>query len=109
MPDNYTISVVVFQDGPWWVAQCLEYNIGTQAKSLPDLYYEVERTLVGRLTVAAELRVDPFESLPPAPKRYWTMFEHAKLHLSRDRLPFRMPASLASRVPVPELRIAELV
>ena len=32
------ISVVIFQDGNMWAAQCVEYDIGAQAESLEKLH-----------------------------------------------------------------------
>lgn len=37
-----TVRAVAFQSGDWWVAQCLEYAIATQARKLEDLPYEIE-------------------------------------------------------------------
>src|ERR1700733_3042517 len=70
-----TISVVLFQRDKWWIAQCLQYDIGAQAHSLPDVLYELERTLVGYLTVADELNIEPFVHLDPAPDFYWKKFQ----------------------------------
>jgi len=102
----YTISAVLFQRGEWWVAQCLEYDIATQAKSLPDLRYELERVLVGHMVVAARLGKRPFEDLPPAPRPDWEMFDRSDLVIKARRSPFRPPKGLRHRVPTPRLRIA---
>ena len=103
---EYKISVLAFQEGKWWVAQCLEYDIATQAKSLPDLYYELERTLVGHLVVSSELAMEPFAALKPAPPRYWEAFEKSKMHVKRERRHFKLP-KLSDLIPTPELRVAE--
>ena len=70
-----TISAVLFRDGDWWVAQCVEYDIATQAKKLDDIYYEIERVLVGHLVVANELNRKPFENIPPAPSEFFQAFQ----------------------------------
>jgi hypothetical protein len=101
---NYKLSAVLFQEADWWVAQCLEYDIATQAKTLQGLYYELERTLVGQIVASKEVGVVPFEKIPPAPQQFWEMFSKSKLRLEGDSMPFRMPSGVS--VPTPELRLA---
>ena len=107
MSPSYTIRVVVFQEGAWWVGRCLEYDIAAQAHTLPALYTEVERLLVGRLVVAHERGMPPFEGLPQAPPRFWQMFDQAPLGLQRKEWPLSVPPDVRARVPWPEVRIAE--
>jgi hypothetical protein len=106
MPAALTISVLAFQDGDSWSAQCLEYDIATQAATLPDLFYEVERTLMGHLAVAAKLGREPFAGLKPAPQRYWDMYENAPLTVQGKRHPFRAPA-IAPQI-APDVRVIQL-
>ena len=82
------IRAVLFQEEGWWVAQCLEYDIAAQARTQDDLLYELERLLVGRILVSAAKSQQPFENLPSAPRRYWTMYEEAE-PISTPLLPFR--------------------
>jgi hypothetical protein len=77
MPNEHTIRTILFREGDWWVAQCLDVDLAAQAKNEADLYYELGRILVGRIMASEELGVDPFASLPPAPRRYWDMFFQA--------------------------------
>jgi hypothetical protein len=87
MQDEHTIRTVLFQEGGWWVAQCLDVDIAAQARTERDLYYELGRLLVGRILAGEKLGVDPFRSLPPAPKRYWDMFFDATSQ-PKTMLPF---------------------
>jgi len=62
------LTVLLFKDGPWWVAQALEVDIASQGKSVDDAEYELQ------LAVSAFLAfngVDAFLALPRAPERYW--------------------------------------
>ena len=99
----HTISAVVFREGEFWVAQCLEYDIATQAKSLRDLQYELQRTLVGHIVASNEAGQQPFEKLAPAPKPYWDMFATAYA-LESERHPFRLPHGHVA--PRAELRVS---
>jgi hypothetical protein len=103
MADFPSIHALVMRHEDWWVAQCLQYNIAAQAKTLDDLAYELQRTIVARIALAEELGVEPFENLPPAPPEYWERFRGAML-LSADEVPFRVP--MGRRAPMPSLRIA---
>ncbi len=86
-----TISVLAFQEGEWWSAQCLQYDIAAQAKTLPDLFYELGRTLAGYYALAAKAGDAPFAGIGPAPKNFWDMFpaqakKIEELEAERDRL-----------------------
>ena len=72
-----TLSLLVGREGEWWVAQCLEYDIAVQARTLKDVDYEFQRILLGRIFAAKELGIDPFEDIPPAPEEYRKIFEDA--------------------------------
>lgn len=105
--DRYTISVLLFQEGERWSAQCLQYDIAAQAATLPELHYEIQRTLVGHMVVSKELGLEPLENLGAAPQRFWDMYLKSHLRMETDRLPsFRVPKALDEPVPVPEFRIA---
>lgn len=73
-----TLRTVLFKEGEWWVAQCLDVDIAAQAKTEQDLLVEIGRVLVGRIMAGEKLGVDPFATLPPAPRRYWEMFFSAQ-------------------------------
>lgn len=76
-PSAYEVSAILFEEGDWWSAQCLEYDIAAQARTLSDLLYEVERVLVSHLCIAEELGRKPFEGLEPAPQKFWDMYQKA--------------------------------
>jgi hypothetical protein len=103
---NNVRAVLIQEVDGRWSAQCLEYDIAAQAKTLAELRYELEKALVGHMVVSVELGMKPFESLGPAPQRFWDMFEAAKDKLVGERYSFRV---VGQGVPTiqPELRVAE--
>ncbi|MBI4270859.1 MAG: hypothetical protein HY615_11040 [Candidatus Rokubacteria bacterium] len=104
--DRYAVHVILFQEGERWSAQCLQYDIAAQAKTLPELRYEFERTMVGHLVVSKELGLEPFENLGSAPQRFWDMYLKSDLRVEPEKpLPFRVPSGV-SGIPTSELRIA---
>jgi len=105
MPGEHVIRAVLFKEGDWWVAQCLDVDISAQARSERELYSELGRLLVGRILAGEKLSVDPFASLPPAPRRYWDMFFKAQSQ-PKNILPFMPTEDLSRALPELELRIA---
>ena|GEM_PF-1551862 len=85
MSDDRVIRVVQFREGPWLVAQCLEVDIAAQAKTENDLLYQLSRLLVGRVLASEMLGVDPFTTLPPAPKKYWDLYSKATSQMAAAR------------------------
>ncbi len=72
------LNLLIFKEDDWWIAQFLEYDIAAQARTLSDVQYEIQRVLVGRVTMAEKLNIDPFEGLAPAPKEYLQMSKDAQ-------------------------------
>jgi|SRR5882724_11006566 len=79
--EKHTIHAVAFQRGDHWVAQCLDYDIATQAESLNDLVHEVERIIVAHLLLAKKGK-NPFANLPKAPQKFWEMYQNASIRLT---------------------------
>lgn len=53
------LRVVLFREGPFWLAQGLEHDIGVQGEDLGDI--------IIRLELALEQEAAALSSLPPAP------------------------------------------
>ncbi len=104
---SFQISAVLFEEGGWWAAQCLEYDIAAQARTLADLRYELERVLLSHVVVATELGRAPFEGLGPAPQRFWDMYAASSMRIESDELPFRLPNPAPFPTITPRLKIAE--
>jgi hypothetical protein len=99
---------VIFQEGDWLCAQCLEYDLLAQAKDLPKLFKALERLIVGHIAVRLRHGQQPFRDLRRAPAKYWSLFRRSRL-----ALPARMFRSQTLRrrgvtVTAPEVRIAAL-
>ena len=83
-----SVRVVVFQEGDWVCAQCLEYDIAAQGKTLDDCLYELERLVVGHIAIGVEHGLEFLRGLKPAPRRFWEWFERSRIPLSAARFPF---------------------
>ena len=97
------ISVVLFQRDKWWVAQCLQHDIGAQAYSIQDVMYELQRSIVGYLTVCEHLKREPFLDMPAAPDFYWKKFQGTSLTIESTDAPISAPVH---QVPRAEYRLA---
>ena len=69
--DNVSqLRAVLFEEGGSWSAQCLEYDIAAQAKTLLDLHDEIARVLAAHIAASVQMGREPFEGIQPAPKRF---------------------------------------
>jgi hypothetical protein len=95
------IRAVAFREGEWWVAQCLEYDLATQARRLEDLPQELRRLLAVQVAASLECGVEPFYGFSPAPRRFWEMYERSK-----SRVEPVLSEAAAPAAPDVETRIA---
>lgn len=76
---TFRVRAVLFQEAGWWCAQCLEYDIATQAKTKEELKAELERAISIHIQLAVERAQEPFSYLPKAPERYFQMYRAFEL------------------------------
>jgi hypothetical protein len=73
MPETLSIRAVVYEDRGWWVAQCLEFDLGTSAKSRDALPRKLASQIQVQILADLAHGKQPFQDLPKAPKRFWAM------------------------------------
>ena len=88
MTTQISVRVIVFQEGDWVCAQCLEYDIAAQGKTLDDCLYELDRLIAGHIAISIEHGVEPLRGLKPTPRRFWEWFERSKILLPATPFPF---------------------
>ena len=101
------LRVVIFQEGDWLCAHCLEYDFATQARSLDALRLELERMIVGHVEVSLTHGLRPFANRRRAPERYWTLFRRSKITLPQPRFGIKIKQR-GVKLPTPEIRVAPL-
>ncbi len=99
------LSVVVFQEGEWLCAQCLEHDLAVQAKTLKSLYHHLHRIIVGHVAVRLHHGKRPFADLARAPQKYWRMFEQSKITLPPLLISFSVK-NRALEIRLPKVRVA---
>ena len=103
MKDPIHVLMIEDKKGGSWSAQCLEYDIATQAKGLTALLAEVRRVLNAHIELSKKLNMEPFANLKSAPPVFWKMFYLATTSVQ----PVSSVETLTNNAPV-EGRVAEL-
>ena len=101
------LNLLIFKEGDWWVAQCLEYDIAAQATgTIRDVVREFQQVFDGRIAACQEERIDPF-GLPKAPEYFWKLFKTAlKLEFEDKSLPIFHNALRKVRPSKQEIRLS---
>ena len=74
---NEEFRVVVFNDGGSYVAQCLEHDICAQAIDVKTLRHRMDAVIEAEREYARSLGKSLVESVGPAPKHFFDMWEKA--------------------------------
>jgi hypothetical protein len=99
------VRALVFQEGEWLSAQCLEYDIATQARTLADLWYELQRIIAGHIATSLKDGKSHSPGVPPAPKKFWRMFERSKIPLAPPPMTFKLRRRDV-KIVAPQVRVA---
>ena len=75
---KYQVRAVVFKDGDWWIAQCLEYDLVSAARTLDDLKGELLAQLEFQVAYSLRSGREPFAGFRQGPARYWKMYEEVQ-------------------------------
>jgi len=106
VPRKYAIRAVVFQEGEWLCARCLEYDFVVQAKTLQQLFKALQLFIVGHIAVRLRHNQRPFRDLRRAPEKYWTMFRRSRLKLPAPMFKLGVLKAHGVVVAPPQVRIA---
>jgi hypothetical protein len=103
---KYAVRAIVFQDGDWLCAQCLEYDLVAQAKTLSGLSRALQHVILSHVAIRLRHDRQPFRDLPKAPEKYWTMFRQSRLALPAPM--FKLGAFRSGGIVIapPRIRIA---
>lgn len=107
-PVKKEIQVLILKEIDSYVAQCLEYDISAQAKTLRELQVAFDRAFLGEILIALEHGEEPLVNIDPAPDSFWRLFNEA-IRL-RDRMTIQPSGRIPLEIPIgfPEEQIAEL-
>ncbi|HXM94159.1 MAG TPA: hypothetical protein VOA64_07890 [Candidatus Dormibacteraeota bacterium] len=75
---NLNLTILFLQDHEYWVAQCLEYDVTAQGKSIEEAKLAFERTFVGQVLLDASQGKEPLAGIGQAPREYFEQFKKAQ-------------------------------
>lgn len=101
--DAFKCSAVIYPEGHVYIAQCLEYDIVSQGKTISQANERLVQNIAATLCVCVESGKKPFEGVPAAPRQFWEMFENATLEISSPDRPMRLPRPMPAIRPVTRL------
>ena len=82
---DFKISVLLLKEDEMWVAQCLQYDIAAQGKTITDAKEAFCRTFAGQVCVDLYHDVEPLSGFLPAPREYWNQFKKGERSLPLGR------------------------
>jgi hypothetical protein len=85
--DLRQLRVVVYKEGDLYVAQCLEFDIATQAIDLDVLLERLDLTIDAECGMSKESTGKPFDGIPPAPNYFHGLWDKRSVSLSHLRVP----------------------
>lgn len=75
--DAIQVRTLIFQDSGMWCAQCLEFDIGIQARAKDQVLPELLPVLSDYIETSRDDGCEPFTGLPPAPSHFFDMFNRS--------------------------------
>jgi hypothetical protein len=85
MTETTQIRAVIFREGDLWVAQCLEFDIGVQARDLGGLAERLHIAIGAEYRASTENAGKPFSGIDEAPKLFFDMWIGAVGSIVRHR------------------------
>jgi hypothetical protein len=82
------LNVLFFKEQEFWVAQCLQFDVTAQGKTIPEARRSFERVLVAQIICDLEEKRPPLSSVPRAPTKFWQQFRKASALAEREPIPF---------------------
>ena len=85
MAEQTILRVLVQREYHMLVAQCLELDIGAQAKTLDELQDRFEATLQAELAESTTRHGKAFAGIPPAPQHFFDAWDRRQARLEPVR------------------------
>ena len=101
------LQAVIFKRGDWWIGQCLQYDIGAEARTPKEINNELHRAIVAHIAVALENGLEPFKGIPEAPRRYWNMWDDGAPMATTEPIVVTVHGR-SRKTPAAEVRLSDL-
>lgn len=80
------VRVVVFHEEGMYVAQCLEYDIATQALDIEAVLDRLDLTIEAECQMSMEADGKPLDGIAPAPVHFHHLWEKGSVAITRKNL-----------------------
>jgi hypothetical protein len=96
-PCPEVLTGVAFKEGDSYIAVCLQYYLLVQVDSEEELPGAIKDMLAAHVVACREFGAEPFQDLPPAPQRFWAMYDAISAdQVLRPGVPHELLPTLAS-------------
>jgi hypothetical protein len=72
----FELRVLLYVKSDIWIAQCIDFDIATQAESAKKVIESFERVFAAQLLYDQQKRRQPLEGISPAPDHFSQAFEN---------------------------------
>jgi hypothetical protein len=73
--EHQQVRVLIIREGDYWVAQCLEYDIGAQARDFDELRDRVAATVQAELEETVRRHGRAFYGIDPSPQYFHDLWD----------------------------------
>lgn len=101
-----SLRVLFLKRSYFWVAQCLEYDIVAQGKTLTDAQEAFERVFVSNIIVNLEAGVVPLSQFREAPREFFDLYERSQQLVPGNNI-FNNFTDLPTNLQIPAYQIPE--
>jgi hypothetical protein len=106
---QFTIRVLIIQQGELWAAQCIDHDIVAQGRSIKEAKQAFERTVIGQILRDLKNGREPLAAFPPASNELRELFDKAAEVTLDDKgpiLPEGVPAPFICNQITKEFRVS---
>jgi hypothetical protein len=90
--DETHIRAIVFKEGNFYVAQCLEYDVSAQSATIEGVIDRLELTLEAEFEACEAAEQAPRACIGPAQNYYHEMWDKRSLNVERVKVASPSPA-----------------
>lgn len=81
------IRAIVFKEGEFYIAQCLEYDICAQAEDIETVLDRLDLTIEAEFEACCAMGVHAKDRIFPAPNYYHSLWEKRSMNIERVNVP----------------------
>jgi hypothetical protein len=102
--NEFRVSVVLYPEGDFWIAQGIEYDITARGRTAVEASDRFHDKVGAELIISMDVEdSEALAHIGPAPEKFRALFTQTKLRFVADEIPLR----LASGTPGPIVIIAD--